>query len=123
MMTDRREIGFFGEKLAENYLKKKKYKIIEKNFQNKFGEIDLIARDKKQKQLVFVEVKLKRNNSFGLPEEEFDFWKKKKLKKTINSYFIERKINEENWRVDLIAIEFDEDEKESLIRHYQAVEI
>jgi len=120
MISDRRKIGNFGEQLACDFLKKKKYKIIERNFQNKFGEIDLITRDRNQ--LVFVEVKLKENKDFGLPEEEFTFYKKKKLKRVINSYFIEKKNKEENWRVDLIAIEFDKN-TEPLIRHHQSVEI
>jgi len=121
MLTDKRKIGSFGEKLAEEFLKKKKYKIITKNFQNKFGEIDLIARDKKNNQLVFVEVKLKSDERFGLPEEEFNFFKRMKLKRTIKSYFIEKKIKEENWRVDLVAIELKENTP--LFRHHQAVEI
>ncbi|MFN3301661.1 MAG: YraN family protein [Patescibacteria group bacterium] len=121
MITDKRKIGNFGEKIAEDFLKKKKYKIIARNFQNKFGEIDLIAHDKKGKQLVFVEVKLKRDNKFGLPEEEFNFHKKRKLKRVINSFLSNKKMKEENWRVDLIAIEFKKDLP--VIRHYQAVEI
>jgi putative endonuclease len=119
MKIDKRKIGHLGEKIAEDYLKRKKYKIIEKNFQNRFGEIDLVALDKNQ--LVFVEVKLKRSKNFGLPEEEFNFFKKRKLKRVINSYLIEKKLNEKEWRVDLIAIEINEDEP--IIRHYQAVEI
>lgn len=118
-MINKKQLGNFGEKIAEDFLKRKKYKIIERNFQNRFGEIDLIARDKKQ--LVFVEVKLKSNQNFGLPEEEFHFYKKKKLKRVINSYFLEKKIKEENWRLDLIAIELNQNQP--LIRHYQAVEI
>lgn len=118
-MLSKREIGAFGEKLAEDFLKKKKYKIIARNFQSKFGEIDLVCRDKKQ--LVFVEVKLKRNEDFGLPEEEFNFFKRKRLKKAIVSYLKEKEIKEENWRVDLIAIELKKDE--TIFRHHQAVEI
>ncbi len=119
-MSTKKEIGRFGEEIAEDFLKRKKYKILEKNFQNRFGEIDIIAKDKNQ--LVFVEVKLKTNPYFGLPEEEFNFYKKKKLKKTIKSYLMEKKIKDENWRVDLIAIEFKKNIK-PVIRHYQAVEI
>lgn len=118
MISDKREIGNFGEKIAEEYLRRKKYKIIEKNFQNKFGEIDLVAHH--QGQLVFIEVKLKTNKSFGLPEEEFNFWKKKKLRRTINSYLLERKVKDENWRLDLIAIEARPEPPQ--IRHYKAVD-
>lgn len=119
MITDKRKVGSFGEKIAEEFLKKKRYKIITKNFQNKFGEIDLVAREKKQ--LVFVEVKFKSSDNFGLPEEEFNFFKKKKLKRTIKSYLLEKKIEKDNWRVDLIAIELKD--QIPFIRHHQAVEI
>ncbi|MCX7778914.1 MAG: YraN family protein [Patescibacteria group bacterium] len=119
MTTKKRQLGSLGERMAEEFLRKKKYKIIERNFQNKFGEIDLIAKDKKQ--LVFVEVKLKSSQKLGLPEEEFHFYKKKRLKKAIYSYLMEKKIQEENWRVDLVAIELNQNQP--LIRHHQAVEI
>lgn len=118
MINNRRKIGNFGESLAADFFKRKKYKIIEKNYQNKFGEIDLITRDKKQ--LVFVEVKLKASREFGLPEEEFHFYKKQKMVRAIKGYFLEKKIKEENWRIDLVAIELKEN-SEPEIRHYQGL--
>ncbi len=62
-----REIGALGEAQAVAYLKKNGYKILETNFSTIFGEIDIIARDKKD--IVFIEVKLRRTKEFGFPEE------------------------------------------------------
>ena len=55
--------GGYGEEIATTYLKKKKYKIIEKNYANRIGEIDIIAEDKNV--LVFVEVKARETLEFG----------------------------------------------------------
>lgn len=71
--------GQIGEDIAEKFLLKKGFKLIEKNFQNRFGQIDLIMADKNI--LVFVEVKLKVSVEFGLPEEMIT---SKKLKQIEN---------------------------------------
>lgn len=66
-MTNRKqEIGQKGESVAVRYLKKQGYKIIERNYRSKAGEIDIIAREKRT--LVFVEVKTRRSRSFGSPK-------------------------------------------------------
>jgi len=118
MDFNKRKLGNFGESLAADFLKKKKYKIIERNFNNRFGEIDIVAKQKKQ--LIFVEVKLKTGQEFGLPEEEFNFYKKQKLSRAIKSYLLEKKIKDDNWRVDLVAIGTKGIQKPE-IRHYEGV--
>lgn len=62
-----RYIGDFGEKTAEKYLLRHGYKIVEKNFTIRGGEIDLIAKDGDT--LVFVEVKSRKTDAFGSPGE------------------------------------------------------
>ena len=49
--------GALGEKFAAGYLKQQQYKILEKNYKNKLGEIDIIAQDKDRGEVVFIEVK------------------------------------------------------------------
>lgn len=61
------QIGDAGQRKAERFLKKLGYKIIDRNFRSKFGEIDLIAV--KEGTLVFIEVKARASDLFGLPEE------------------------------------------------------
>jgi putative endonuclease len=117
-MINKRAIGDLGEELAAKFLRQQHYKIIARNFQTIFGEIDIIA--KHQSQLIFVEVKMKRNQDFGLPEEELTFYKKRKIAIAIKGYFLEKKITTENWRFDLVAIELGNNEQ-SIIRHYQGL--
>ena len=64
------DIGIFGEERAAEYLKKRKYKIVTRNFKTIFGEVDIIARNKKE--IVFVEVKTRSSNSFASPAEFVD---------------------------------------------------
>jgi len=69
--------GQLGEKIARKYLEKKGYKIIDQNYRTKFAEIDLII--KKENEIIFIEVRTKRGDSFGLPEESFNQRKLRKL--------------------------------------------
>ena len=101
-MKHNRLIGKKGEKIAENYLIKKKYKILSRNFFVRGGEIDIIALDKKE--LVFVEVKTRTGNKFGFPEESIG---QKKINCIIRAGF--KFIEQENyfdafWRIDVISI-------------------
>jgi len=67
MLNIRQILGQTGETVAVRYLKKYGYKIIETNYRNSLGEIDIIASDKDV--IVFVEVKTRRNNLFVHPKE------------------------------------------------------
>jgi putative endonuclease len=84
MKTHNRQTGRLGEDLATTALVKKGYEILEKNFSNKFGEIDIIARDKKT--LVFVEVKTKIGVDFGLPEEMISRGKLQRIRHMASIY-------------------------------------
>ena len=66
-MYVRHEIGKYGEDVAERYLKQKGYKIIDRNFSCKQGELDIIAENREY--LVFVEVKTRSNFLYGRPVE------------------------------------------------------
>ncbi len=77
MTFQRKELGKHGEDLALEFLQKKGYKLIKRNFRLKFGEIDLLMQDKNT--FVICEVKTKTSNDFGTPQDEIDFFKRKKL--------------------------------------------
>jgi len=120
MKTRRQEVGQKGEDLAVKFLRKKGYKIIERNFRaDRFGEIDIIAKDKNE--FVFVEVKTKTDDQFGSPEEEFTYQKKKKMYRAIQNYLFKKYLTNQDWRADLIAIDI-VDEKID-IRHYECVSL
>ncbi|MBF0472901.1 MAG: YraN family protein [Nitrospirae bacterium] len=93
--------GAYGERLAGNYLLKKGYKIIKKNYKNNVGEIDIIAMDGDK--LVFVEVKTRKGDTFGSPIDAVDY---KKQKKIINTAlcFMRDKAVELPVRFDIIGV-------------------
>ena len=77
-------LGAWGEALAAEYLKKQRYKVIARGFQCRFGEIDLIVKDRKY--IVFVEVKLRRSAVFARAHEFDDFHKQQRLRTTAEYY-------------------------------------
>lgn len=76
--------GAWGEALAAEYLRKKRYKIVTAGYRCRFGEIDLIAENRKY--LVFVEVKLRKSGSFAHAFEHVDRRKQDKLRITASMY-------------------------------------
>ena len=73
-------LGPWGEALAADYLRKKRYKIVACNYKCRFGEIDLIARNRKE--IVFVEVKLRKDDHYVLAREYVGFQKQNKIRTT-----------------------------------------
>ena len=80
---DKINLGKYGEKIACEFLRKNKYKIITQNFKCKQGEIDIIAKDLNYKDIVFVEVKTRTNTAFGRPIEAVNRPKQKHLINTV----------------------------------------
>ena len=97
-------IGDAGEKLAQKFLKKKKYKILETNYRNKIGEIDIICFDKQNNQIVFVEVKTKSGTQFGLPREMVDERKQRKIRNVATVYLMQNGLMESFVRFDVVEI-------------------
>lgn len=80
----KREIGKYGEEKAIEYIKKKGYAIIEKNFSCKQGEIDIIATNKEY--LIFIEVKTRTNLEYGSPSESVNSIKQKHMYQSAKYY-------------------------------------
>lgn len=104
MVKDKRTAGKKGEDLACKFLKKDKYKILEKNFRARQGEIDIIAEDKKGV-LCFVEVKARSRNDYGLPEEAVTHSKQKKLLATAFIYLENKKVQSKDMRFDIVSVD------------------
>jgi len=102
MSLYKKNIGKKGEDIAEKYLKSCGYQILEKNFYTRFGEIDLIAKENTE--IVFVEVKTRKNKKHGEPQEAVNFFKQKNLIRTARQYLQKQKSEEQDWRIDVIAI-------------------
>jgi putative endonuclease len=107
-------LGKSGEEVALRYLKRKKYKIVEKGFRLFRGEIDIIAYDKKT--LVFIEVKTRTRSDFGLPEEAVTPAKQRQIRKIAQGYLNFHKIRDVECRFDVIALVKTDNESYSL-RH------
>lgn len=77
-------LGAWGEALAAEYLRKKRYTVLAANFRTRFGEIDLIAANRRY--LVFAEVKLRKSADFAAAREYVDFRKQNRIRSTAMLY-------------------------------------
>ncbi len=102
-MYKRHLIGKSGEEIATAYLRENNYQIIERNFECRQGEIDIIAKDKNE--IVFIEVKTRTNYLYGLPSEAVDNIKQNHIKKVINYYIYKNKLENAFLRIDVIEVE------------------
>ncbi|MFP4015898.1 MAG: YraN family protein [Halanaerobiales bacterium] len=111
---NKRELGEFGEDKAAEYLKKQGYTIIKRNFKYARAEVDIIAS--RGEFLVFVEVKLRRNLNYGLPQSAVDFRKQNKIRKAARFYLMNNK-SDKKIRFDVISIQI-KDSKGQL-KHFE----
>jgi len=120
MPSKKREFGDIGEKIASEYLLDRGYKIIERNYQKTWGEIDLIT--KKLNIIVFCEVKTRdlKNVEHFLPEYSIDARKIKKLKNMCEIYLTEKSYPaSQQWQIDVISIAIDKNSKKAKIKHIE----
>jgi len=97
------KLGKTGEALALSYLQKQGYKIIEKNFRTKYGEIDIVGDDKGC--ISFVEVRSSNNTRFDSPEYSIDRTKQDKLARMALSYIKRGHLEDRDCRFDVVCIE------------------
>lgn len=102
-MYNKRKIGLEGESKAVEYLKSKSYQIIETNYHSRYGEIDIIAKDKDT--FVFIEVKYRKNSKFGLGSESVSMKKISSISKTARYYL---KSEDIDCRFDVVSIDKNE---------------
>ncbi|MCH7529548.1 YraN family protein [Patescibacteria group bacterium] len=121
--TEKQKIGKIGEDIACRFLMKRGFKVIERNYLKKWGEIDIIA--KKDKILRFIEVKTVSRENVGSisretegyrPEENVHPKKLQRMARVIQTYLIEKGIEDENWQFDVLAIYLDLNNKEAKCR-------
>ena len=98
-------IGIIGEETASLALKKKGYKIIDRNYRTKMGEIDIIAKDGDY--TCFVEVRLRKTNDFGSPADTIVKDKQQKIIKTATAYAVKHNIYDTPMRFDVVLINAD----------------
>ncbi len=95
-------LGKEGERLAEQYLKKKGYKIVERNYRCRGAELDLIVLDRRV--IVFVEVKTRTGRGFGSPFEAVEFRKQQKMIQAAQYFLNEKKLHQRDARFDVVGI-------------------
>ena len=100
-------LGERGERAACEFLRAKGYDILDKNYQCKIGEIDIIARRKER--LVFIEVKTRTSGQFGSPQEAVGLKKQEKIFKLAQWYLKEKKLKEIPIAFDVVAVLWKED--------------
>lgn len=98
-----RTTGKLGERIGEDYLKKQGYEILARNVRSPFGEIDVVAED--HGTLVFVEIKTRRDTTFGFPEEAVGEQKKNRLIRLASWYLAEHPRSTPPVRFDVLAIQ------------------
>lgn len=113
------KIGKLGEDLAGQFLETNGYKVIDRNFRTRYGEIDLIAQSAKGGEILFCEVKTRSSNEYGFPEQAVDG---KKIDHLLSAIKIYLKIKNPNhfWRLDIISVELN-NEAEPKIKWFKDI--
>ena len=101
-MANKKEQGFAGEQIAEKFLKGNGYKILGKNYSTKAGEIDIIAR--KNKILVFVEVKTRSSDQFGVPAESVNQKKLARLAIVAQQYIQKKHLEKTPFIFEIVSV-------------------
>ncbi|MBI2087097.1 MAG: YraN family protein [Candidatus Zambryskibacteria bacterium] len=101
--TEKRKLGDIGENIACDFLENRGFKIVERNYLRKWGEIDIVAR--KANVIRFIEVKSVTQETYRA-EENMHPRKLKRLGKTIQTYLLHKKLDCD-WQLDLIMVKMD----------------
>lgn len=98
------KFGKLGEQIAEKYLRKNNYNLLEKNFYCKQGEIDIIAEEKSKQEIVFIEVKTRGTLKYGLPKEAVTETKRKHMYRSSKYYLYKTNRLDNFVRFDVIEV-------------------
>ncbi len=122
METERRKLGNEGEDLAADFLESKGYRILARQAGiPRVGEIDIVAYDPRGGEIVFVEVKTRRDVKYGPPEEAVTISKLRRLMRVAELWRARNKLYDRPWRVDVIAIELTSETP--VIRHLEGLSL
>lgn len=121
--TQKQIVGKKGEEIAVKHLVKQNYRILDRNYRKKWGELDIIAE--KDKVIHFFEVKSESVSSFGVlhmkhfmnPEENVHFFKRQRLSRAVQTWLMEKRVSHETiWQVDVMAVFLDFNKKMARVR-------
>ena len=117
MFDSRKELGAKGEKLAAKFLRRKGYRIVQRNYKCKLGEIDIVAQINGM--FAFVEVRTKSTAEFGPPQYSITTAKRKQITKAALSYIREKNLAGQSCRFDVIAVTFSPESRRPKIEHIE----
>ena len=100
--NSKQALGREGERIAERYLKKKGYALVERNYRCRGGEVDLIVLDRRV--VVFVEVKTRTDHEFGNPLEAVEPRKQRRMILAAQLFLHQKKLYERDARFDVVGI-------------------
>lgn len=106
MRASNQALGREGEKIAEAHLRKKGHKVLERNYRCRLGEIDLVTRDGRM--VVFVEVKTRSDQRFGVPLESVHHKKQRKMAQVALFYLSQHRLHYQDARFDVVGVSFAE---------------
>lgn len=101
----RQRLGRRGEELAARRLLAEGYRLLQRNYRCAAGEVDMVAQDGEC--LVFVEVRTRRGDSWGTPEESVTRAKQLRLVQVAEHYLAEHEAWDADWRIDVVAVDMD----------------
>ncbi len=113
MMITSKNTGNLGEQAAEHFLLPKGYRVINRNFRGKSGEIDIIATQRDS--LIFIEVKTRKNDTYATGREAVTLSKQKKIKNTAREFIAANRIGFKNVRFDVIECYTDDNSIEHFV--------
>ena len=126
--TEKRKLGDIGENVACDFLEKRGFEIVERNYLRKWGEIDIIT--KKSNIIHFVEVKSvsrvtlnnvsRGTNGEFRAEDNMHPWKLKRLSRVVQTYLLERKLDCD-WQLDLITVKIDQKNRKARVEMIEKV--
>jgi putative endonuclease len=108
-------LGREGEHVAEQFLRKKGYKVVERNYRCAAGELDLIVLDRRV--VVFVEVKTRSGKGFGSPLEAVEFRKQRRMIRAAQFFLSANKLHQRDARFDVVGISWSG--REPVVEHIE----
>ena len=106
MGREKKDTGRIGEREAASYLRKKGYRVAERNYRTIFGEIDIVAR--LANIIVFVEVKTRVTSSLGPPYLSITNIKQRHMIKNALFYLKAHRLMDAHWRIDIVSVKLDQ---------------
>lgn len=104
MQRSNRETGREGEEIAAAFLLSRGYRILERNFRCKGGEVDIVARAPGSNGLVFLEVKSRRSDCYGPPQQAVTAFKQRQISKAALTWLSRHRLHDREARFDVLAI-------------------